>query len=65
MMAQKTFKALTKPYSTDALIGMGFARDGAQMVKRGARRVDLAIAYSANGDIWRITPLVGKRVWRP
>ncbi|CAE6823607.1 hypothetical protein R70006_06326 [Paraburkholderia domus] len=58
----KVYAEVRKPFSTQALMGMGFVRDGSQMVKRGARRLEKAIAYSRDGDIWRVTPLV--RHWK-
>lgn len=56
------YAQLRKPYSTLALIAMGFVRDGSRMVKRGHCRVIKAEAHSHNGEIWRIRPMV--RYWK-
>ncbi|CAN7780220.1 hypothetical protein LJR296_007949 [Cupriavidus necator] len=58
----KVYAEQRKPYSTIALIAMGFVRDGSRMVKRGACRSLKAEARSPTGEIWRITPLV--RHWK-
>lgn len=58
----KVYAELRKPYSTPALIAMGFVRDGSRMVKRGACRHIQAEARSHNGEIWRIKPMV--RHWK-
>jgi hypothetical protein len=46
----------------EALTQMGFVREGSTMARRGACRLLNATASSADGDWWRVTPLV--RPWR-
>jgi hypothetical protein len=53
---------LRRRYTTEALRQLGFVRDGSRMVKRGACRVNLAVATSLDGAWWRVQPLV--RQWR-
>ena len=61
-MAARIYATLRKRYTTEALQALGFKRDGSQMVKRGACRVELAIASSLNGVWWRVRPLT--RRWK-
>jgi hypothetical protein len=62
MRAPKIYATLRKRFCTEALLSMGFVRDGSQMVKRGACRTELASASSLDGNFWRVTPLA--RHWR-
>lgn len=59
----KIYATLRRRYTTQALLGMRFVREsGFMMVRRGARRQELAVASSTDGEWWRVTPLV--RHWR-
>ncbi|WP_152565249.1 hypothetical protein [Caballeronia glathei] len=58
----RIYATLKKQYTTEALKNMGFTSDGSFMVKRGARRCELATASSLDGIWWRVRPLV--RRWR-
>jgi len=58
----RIYATLKKRYTTEALRGMGFVRDGGLMVKRGAMRRIRALASSLDGVWWRVTPL--ERRWR-
>ncbi len=46
---------------------MGFqstSTSGATLIKLGAMRTPYATA-SRDGEMWRVTPLVSPRLWRP
>ena len=58
----RIYATLRKRYTTEALKGMGFVKDGGLMVKHGAMRRVLAQASSLDGVWWRVTPL--ERRWR-
>ena len=58
----RIYATLRKRYTTEALTGMGFVKDGGMMVKRGAMRRVRAQAWSLDGVWWRVTPL--ERRWR-
>jgi hypothetical protein len=58
----RIYATLRKGYTTEALKGMGFVKDGGLMVKRGAMRRVRAQASSLDGVCWRVTPL--ERRWR-
>ncbi|CAG9183966.1 hypothetical protein [Cupriavidus pampae] len=55
--AQPIYATLRKRFCAEALRHMGFVRDGSGMVKRGPRRVELAVARP-DGEFWRVTPQV-------
>ena len=59
---ERIYSTTAKRYSTQALISLGFTRDGSRMVKRGAHRTERATATSLDGTSWRVTPL--ERGWR-
>jgi hypothetical protein len=58
----RIYATLRKRFTTDALVSMGFVRDGSRMVKRGAGRTEYAVATSLDDNTWRVTPLI--RRWR-
>lgn len=58
----KCYAMLPRRYTTQALVVMGFQRDGPAFVRRGACRALLAEATSIDGVWWRIRPYV--RSWR-
>lgn len=63
----KIYATLRRRYCTVALNNMGFTHtstSGSDLVKLGACRTPYAIA-SRDGELWRVTPFVGPRVWRP
>jgi hypothetical protein len=61
-MVAKVYAIAKKRFTTEALIAMRFRREGSQMVKRGAGRVELASATSLDGNWWRVRPAV--RHWQ-
>jgi uncharacterized protein (DUF169 family) len=63
----KIYATLRRHFCTEALVSMGFkytSTSGSTLVNLGAFRTPYATA-SRNGELWRVTPLVGTRVWRP
>lgn len=42
--APKIYATLKKRYTIEALIRLRFTREGSQMLKRGGRRTELAVA---------------------
>jgi hypothetical protein len=56
------YATLKKRFTTDALRALQFVHDGSRMVKLGACRRERAIAYSLDGESWRVTPL--ERGWK-
>jgi hypothetical protein len=62
----KIYATLRRRYVIDALKRMGFqytSTSGSTLVKLGPHRTPYATA-SRDGEFWRVTPLVGPRVWR-
>lgn len=53
----KVYSTLRKSFGTSALHRFGFRFEGSRLVKRGACRLELAVASSLNGTSWRVTPL--------
>lgn len=63
----KIYATLRRRFCTEALIRMGFkytSTSGSTLVMLGAFRTPYATA-SRDGEFWRVTPLVGRRIWRP
>jgi hypothetical protein len=63
----KIYATLRRRFVLEALKRMGFqytSTSGSTLVKLGACRTPYATA-SRDGEFWRVTPLVGPRVWRP
>ncbi|MDR5748767.1 hypothetical protein QCE73_36920 [Caballeronia sp. LZ029] len=58
----RIYATLRKRYTTEALKGMGFVKDGGLMMKRRAMRRVRAQASSLDGVWWRVTRL--ERRWR-
>ncbi|CAD6559443.1 hypothetical protein LMG24235_06679 [Paraburkholderia sabiae] len=62
----KIYATLRRRFCTEALVTMGFkytSTSGSTLVKLGACRTPYATA-SRDGEFWRVTPLVGPRIWR-
>lgn len=62
MRKQPIYSTLQRRFTTEALRGLGFTRDGSQMVKLGACRRERAVATSLDGQWWRVTPM--ERGWK-
>jgi hypothetical protein len=63
----KIYATLRRRFCEEALKAMGFQRtsaSGSALVKLGACRTPYATAYR-DGELWRVTPLVSPRIWRP
>lgn len=63
----KIYATLRRRFCREALKRMGFQKtstSGSTLVKLGAMRTPYATA-SQDGEFWRVTPLVSRRVWCP
>lgn len=63
----KIYATFRRRFCEEALKAMGFqytSTSGSTLVKLGACRTLYATA-SRDGQLWRVTPLVGPRIWRP
>ena len=58
----RVYSTLKRRFTAQALMQMGFVREGSAMARRGVCRSLKATASSSDGDWWRVTPLV--RHWR-
>lgn len=58
----KEYATLRQTFSEQALLALGFRREGSAYVKRGACRMLLAEATSLNNLSWRVKPYA--RCWR-
>lgn len=56
------YATLRRRFTTEALRHLGFVNDGGRMVKRGACRMEKAVATSLDGVWWHVRPMV--RRWR-
>ena len=61
-MPQRVYATLKRRYSLEALCALRFRDEGGQMVKRGVGRSVRAIARSADGVWWLVTPCT--RDWK-